>query len=158
MILFGHIGITVFLGNLLSLALLYVFMGSVSPDLIDKPLQISGLVGSGRFIGHTLFMGLVIAGIIHLITRKKLFSLSFLFGYFVHLLEDASHFVPWFYPFVNYSFPSYSFGPVFSTFNIISEIIGVILLVQLIHSKSHFKGFLVKSWKGLRDKFKKHWE
>ena len=156
MILFGPIGITVFLGNLLSLALLYVFMGSVSPDLIDKPLQISGLVGSGRFIGHTLFMGLVIAGIIHLITRKKLFSLSFLFGYFVHLLEDASHFVPWFYPFVNYSFPSYSFGPVFSTFNIISEIIGVILLVQLIHSKSHFKGFLVKSWKGLRDKFKKH--
>jgi len=153
MILFGHIGITVFLGNLLSLALTYVFLGSILPDIIDKPFQILG-IGYGRFIGHTLFMGLVIAGIIHLLTRKKLLSLSFLFGYWVHLLEDAYAFLPWFYPFVNYDFPVYSFGPVFTVFNVTSEIVGIILLVQLMRSKSHFQGLLVKNWKGLRNRLK----
>jgi len=153
MIILGHIGITVFLGNLLSLALTYVFLGSILPDIIDKPFQILG-TGYGRFIGHTLIMGLLIAVIIHLVTRKKLLSLSFLFGYWVHLLEDASAFVPWFYPFVNYDFPVYSFGPVFTVFNVTSEIVGIILLVQLMRSKSHFQGLLVKNWKGLRNRLK----
>ena len=153
MILLGHIGITVFLGNLLSLALSYVFLGSILPDIIDKPFQIIGM-GYGRFIGHTLFMGLVIAGIIHTVTRKKLFSLSFLFGYWIHLLEDAFAFVPWFYPFVNYDFPIYPFGPVFNVVTITSEIVGVILLLQLMRSKSHFQGLLLKNWKSLRNRFK----
>ena len=153
MILFGHIGITVFLGNLFSLTLIPVFLGSILPDIIDKPFQIMGM-GYGRFIGHTLFMGLVIAGIIHLLTRKKLLSLSLLFGYWVHLLEDGSAFVPWFYPFVNYDFPIYSFGPRFTVFSVTSEIVGVILLVQLVRSKSHFQGLLVKNWKSLRKRLK----
>jgi len=149
MILFGHIGITVFSGSLLSLALLYVLTGSVLPDLIDKSLFIVGLGPSSRFIGHTLFMGILISFMVYIIWRKKIYSASLLFGYYVHLLEDSLHFMPWFYPFINYDFPFYT-GPVFTPFNIIMEFVGLVLFVYIIRTNSHFRNSLIKIFNSLK--------
>jgi len=144
MILFGHIGISVLLGSFLSLSLLVVLMGAMMPDIIDKALYFLGLTNTGRFIGHTLFLGIVITLIVHVIFRKKLLSISISFGYMLHLLEDATKFVPWFYPFVNYDFSAYSIGPVFTPFNIASEVIGIIMFIYVFRTNSHFRDQLNK--------------
>ena len=144
MILFGHIGISVFLGSFLSLSLLPVIAGALIPDLIDKTLLLFGLIDTGRFIGHTLFLGVLIALISYVIFRKKLVSVSLLFGYMFHLMEDATQFVPWFYPFMSYNFSAYTFGPVFTPFNIASEIVGVAMFIYVIRMNSHFRDELNK--------------
>ena len=144
MILFGHIGISVFLGSFLSLTLFVVLIGTMIPDIIDKTLYLLGLTNTGRFIAHTLFLGILISLIVHLVFRKKLVSISIWSGYLLHLLEDATHFVPWFYPFVNYDFSAYPLGPVFTPFNIASEIIGIIMFIYVIRTNSHFRDELNK--------------
>jgi hypothetical protein len=149
MILFGHIGITTFLGNFLPLSLFAVLIGALLPDAIDKSLYLSGLTTTGRFIGHTLFLGMLTSLIVHIILRKKLVSVSLLFGYWFHLLEDVTKFVPWFYPFINYNFSAYSLGPVFNPFNITSEIVGIILLIYVIRANSHFRNLIIDKFKVL---------
>ena len=147
MIFFGHIGITAFFGSLLSLSILSIFIGSLLPDIIDKPFQIIGMSPSGRFIGHTLFMGFVISCISLLIIRKKYVPISLLFGYWFHLLQDAQHFVPWFYPFINYDFPLYPFGPRLTLINIIFELLGIISLVYVIRTNFQLRSLIADSFK-----------
>jgi len=142
MILFGHIGISTFLGSFLSLSLLFVLIGALLPDVIDKSLYLFGFINTGRFIGHTLFLGILVSLIVHLIFRKKIVSLSLLFGYWFHLLEDATNFVPWFFPFVNYNFSAYTFGPLFTPFNIASEIIGILMLIYIFRTNSQFRNII----------------
>ena len=154
MILFGHVGISILLGSLFSLALFVVLIATLMPDLIDKSLFLLGLTNTGRFIGHTLFLGFLFSLIVHIIFRKKLFSISFLFGYLLHLLEDAVKFVPWFYPFVNYDFSTYSIGPVFTPFNIASEIIGIIILIYMIRTNSQFRNSIIDKFKLITNKKK----
>jgi len=78
----GHVGITLLLGKWLSKRLnkkwnlRLIVLGSILPDLIDKPLGILGF-GGGRFISHTLLFTLA------LVVKKELF-----FGSLVHLLLD----------------------------------------------------------------------
>jgi len=142
MIFFGHIGITAFVGSFLSLSLFIVLIGSLMPDIIDKTLFLLGLTNTGRFIGHTLFLGILFSLITHLIFRKKLVSLSLLFGYWFHLLEDVTNFVPWFFPFVNYNFSAYPIGPIFTPFNIASEIIGILMLIYIFRTNSQFRNII----------------
>lgn len=139
MILFGHVGISIFLGNFLPLSLFIVSIGSIMPDLIDKIPLFLGLSSYGRFIGHTLFLGILIPLIAHIIFRKKLVSFSLLFGYMLHLLEDATSFVPWFYPFVNYNFSAYTLGNIFNPFNVVSEVVGVFLFIYVVRINSNFR-------------------
>jgi hypothetical protein len=144
MILFGHIGLSIFLGSFLSLSLFAVLTGALIPDVIDKTLLLFGLINTGRFIGHTLFLGILISLVFYIIFRRKLVSISLLLGYMLHLLEDATHFVPWFYPFINYDFSAYSLGPVFTPFNIASEIVGIVMFIYVIRTNSHFRVSLNK--------------
>lgn len=155
MILFGHIGISTFLGSFLSLSLLPVIAGAVIPDLIDKTLLLFGLINTGRFIGHTLFLGILITLISYIIFRKKIVSVSLLFGYMLHLLEDAIGFVPWLYPFVSYDFSAYPLGSIFTPFNIASEIVGIIMLVYVIRTNSHFHVSLNKLLSDFKIKMKR---
>ena len=154
MIFFGHIGITLLFGTLLSLSILALIIGSMIPDIIDKPLQLLGITSSGRFIGHTLFMGLIVSGISFLILRKKFVSISLLFGVWFHLLQDAMDFVPWFYPFVNYTFPVYNFGPKFTPFNFIFECLGILSLVYLSQTNTQFRNLIADSFKIITNKRK----
>jgi hypothetical protein len=155
MIFFGHIGITLFFGTLLSLSIFSLIIGSILPDLIDKPFQLLGISTSGRFIGHTLFMGLLISGISFLIFRKKSVSISLLFGHWFHLLQDAQYFVPWFYPFINYDFPAYPFGPKLTLINIIFELLGVVSLVYVVRTNSNFRNLIFDKFKVLIDNKKR---
>jgi membrane-bound metal-dependent hydrolase YbcI (DUF457 family) len=147
MILFGHIGITTLLGSLLSLSVLAVFIGALLPDAIDKTLYLLGLTATTRFIGHTLFLSILIPLIVYVILRKKLITLSLSFGYWLHLLEDATRFVPWFYPFISYDFSAHLIGSVFTPFNIASEIVGIVMFIYVIKTNPHFRDELNKIFK-----------
>ncbi len=78
----AHIGITILLGKLLRKKLRLrdmrlVALGSILPDLIDKPLTIWG-IGSGRFIAHSLLFTIFVSFI----------SRDLGFGCVIHLLLD----------------------------------------------------------------------
>ena len=79
-------------------------IGSMGPDLIDKPIS-EPIFGYGRFIGHSLLFDFVISIVILAIFRKrKKIALAFVLGWQMHLILDSGGFMPWFYPFVNYDF------------------------------------------------------
>ena len=74
------------------------------PDLIDKPLWILGVISDGRYIGHTLLVAFLVALVFSL--KKRVYGLFAICGWISHLLLDIRGFVPWFYPFKSYDFPS----------------------------------------------------
>jgi hypothetical protein len=151
MILLGHIGITLFFGGLFSLLFLPLLIGSILPDLIDKPLFLFGITQYGRYIGHTLTLGVVIALITFAITRKKMVPVSLFFGYLLHLAEDMPFFIPWFYPFVNYDFLTYyDFAGSITPMNIAFEIIGVTLIIYVVKKNPQIKVYITKNLKFLK--------
>jgi len=82
---------------------LALIIGSIFPDIIDKPFLLLSL-GSGRGISHTLLFAIVSFLILFLITRgNKPVSISFLIGIIAHLLLDLPE-IPLFFPFINYDF------------------------------------------------------
>jgi len=94
MLLFGHIGLT--LGIFYFISLLtkrkfsypLIIVGSILPDLIDKPLgRIILPLGSGRLIGHTL-MFLLILIIIGLFLGLYWQMLMLALADALHLIED----------------------------------------------------------------------
>jgi len=82
--------------------------------------------------------------------RKKEASISLLFGYLAHLVEDSRHFVPWFYPFVDYVFKPYGIKISFGPFEIAAEIIGILGLVYVIKTNRHFQRFLLNPIESFR--------
>lgn len=104
----GHVGIALPITYALRLSLPVAFLGSLLPDLIDKPLEALG-IGGGRYIGHTLLFVFVVAGVFFL--WRRTYGLSVLLGMVSHLLLDKGNLVPWFYPFVGYKVPTWNFHP-----------------------------------------------
>ncbi len=102
MLLFGHIGIT--LGVYFGLAFFfpqlgtfinpaYLVIGSLLPDLIDKPLGIvvfSSRIANGRIIGHTLLFSLTLLliglSLFYKMGDNRVLTLAV--GSFFHLIED----------------------------------------------------------------------
>ncbi len=95
MLLFAHLGLTLAAAKLAgrlggtSFALLFVAIGSILPDLIDKPLGflIYGAMGTGRIFAHSLLFLLLIATIAAILQNRALASLSF--GVLAHLALDS---------------------------------------------------------------------
>lgn len=94
MLLFGHIGLTIGIFYIVSLltkrkfSYPLVIVGSILPDLIDKPLGRAILpLGSGRLIGHTLafLLILIIIGILLGLSWEML-TIALADG--LHLAED----------------------------------------------------------------------
>jgi len=144
----GHIGITVFLSVLLYLPASFAFIGVLLPDVIDKLLFAAGLVPCSIFFSHTVFFGPIISILTFLVTKRKDISLAILLGSFAHLLEDANHFVPWLYPIINYPF---NCGPLTFTitpFVVLTEALGVALLVATVvfNSKLIYFRDKINSW------------
>jgi hypothetical protein len=141
-----HIGITFFLGTLLSLTVFVAIIGSVLPDLIDKGLFITLHTPNPRFIAHTVFFPPLVSLLTYALTRKKSFAIAMLFATYLHLVVDLNNFLPLFYPFVNYKFPdiNYSVETFVNKFNFefYSEIFGVALIMITIKFNSklvHFR-------------------
>jgi hypothetical protein len=143
----GHIGITAFFSILLYLPAQFSVIGVLLPDAVDKGLYVAGLAPSAHFVGHTILFGLIIGLITFAVTKRKDLSLAILFGSLIHLIEDAESFIPWFYPFVNYTFTP---GPliIITPFTILNEIFGGILLIVILvfNSKLIFYREKIYSW------------
>ncbi len=78
-----------------------LLIGSVLPDLIDKPLLLLGF-GTGRYFSHNLLFVLISFFTLFLLTKKNIrMSLPFLCGVSIHLILDIPY-VPFFYPFILY--------------------------------------------------------
>jgi membrane-bound metal-dependent hydrolase YbcI (DUF457 family) len=102
MLLFGHIGVT--LGIFFGLAFFipqlrtiinptYLIIGSLLPDLIDKPLGViifSSTIANGRTIAHTFLFSftLLLTGLYLYDNRGDIKVLTLATGSIFHLIED----------------------------------------------------------------------
>jgi len=136
MYFFGHIGPTLLLGFMLFLPMVFLLIGSVLPDIVDKPLFLLGLTPSGRYIAHTLLF-VVISFLAALITTRKILAgLGLAFGVMMHLLGDATNFVPWLYPFVDYTFPVYEGNWTLIPAFLMLEVVGFVILLAFVKYRS----------------------
>jgi len=146
----GHVGIALLISTLLYLPALFVLLGILLPDVVDKLLFFSSSAFCGRFFGHTIFFGPIVSLLTYIITKRKDFALAVLFGSYIHLLQDSGNFIPWFYPIVNYQLecvPRIYIG----IFEIITEALGASLIVVKIFFNSKLLYYRDK----LRRKIKK---
>lgn len=125
---FGHLGITIFLGTLLRLPMLFLAIGALLPDIVDKVFFELDFLPCGRSFAHNLFFGPLLAALVFLVTRRRNISLALLFGSYLHLIGDIRNFIPWFYPFVSYNFVCLPTTFRIDAFIIITESIGIVLL------------------------------
>jgi len=139
MFVIGHVGSSLFLAVILGLNPIVSSASVLLPDMIDKPLNILGLAPCSRFIGHTLLMGLLLSIFIYVFTRNKKITSSLLMGYWLHLIEDMRGFVPFFYPFINYSFPVKQFTVHYGIFEFVSDIVGFLMIIWTYHNSLKFK-------------------
>jgi hypothetical protein len=103
--LFGHLAVSALEHRYLKAELAPVMVAAVFPDAIDKVAHyIVGLGDGGRLLGHTLIAALVTTLFVWAIWGRYS-AASWGLGYLSHLVCDAGHIVPWFYPFVSYAFP-----------------------------------------------------
>ncbi|MFX1323292.1 MAG: metal-dependent hydrolase [Promethearchaeota archaeon] len=80
-----------------------LIIGSLLPDLIDKPLLFLGL-GAGRFLSHSLIAIFIIFLIVFGITKgNKKVSLPLLIGMIFHVILDLPN-VPLLFPFISYEY------------------------------------------------------
>ncbi|MFX1573619.1 MAG: metal-dependent hydrolase [Promethearchaeota archaeon] len=119
-----------------------LIIGSLLPDIIDKPILLLGL-GNGRFFSHNLLFIITSFLIVFFLSKRNLeISIPFLVGTSIHLILDLPY-VPLFYPFISYEFivveepVLYWFNTLFTNPIVLStEIIGIaILIFILIHNK-----------------------
>lgn len=148
MLWLGHLGITLFVGTFLFLPSLFVAFGVLLPDMVDKGLFFLGLSEYGRLYAHNIFFAPIVSSLVYAMTRRKDVALAILFGGYMHLIEDARYVVPWFWPFVNYDLmPTAEVKIVLDTFNIVTESIGLSLLVILFVFKRNILSLRGKIWK-----------
>jgi inner membrane protein len=102
------------LGKFLDIRLL--IMGSLLPDIIDKPLAYIGNFGSGRALSHTLlFFLLLLAAALYLyISRRRTWLLALAAGVFAHLILDSMWQNPYtlYWPVYGWIFPPREAGNV----------------------------------------------
>lgn len=127
-----------FLANFLSLSIVLASFGALLPDLIDKPLVLIGIAPLGRYIGHTLFTAVVSSIVTFLITKNKNYGLSIGFGCIFHLFEDLPGFIPWFYPFVDYDFPSVPLKIKYTFLMFSLDVIGLISIYYITQKNHEF--------------------
>jgi inner membrane protein len=139
-----------------------LMIGSMIPDIMDKPLALCGF-GNGRSITHTLLIALVVLciGFSLILNYKKTWLLAIAIGMLTHLILDSMWATPQtlFWPLYGWSFTSpvtrLSFHQVTLWWNIlitnsgvyISEGIGLAILLgaaSIIVSQKGLKSFLIK--------------
>jgi len=120
MLLFGHIGVTlgVFFGLVFFIPQLraiidptYLVIGSLLPDLIDKPLGMvifPSAIANGRIIGHTLLFSftLFLTGLYLYDKKGDIKVLTLALGSIFHIMEDQMWASPrtLFWPFLGWRF------------------------------------------------------
>ena len=160
MFVFGHIGITLGIafvlfqlvlpkaGIKLKISYLFIALGAILPDLMDKPIGwilLNESVANGRIFGHTLLFVLVLVMIGLFFKKHQTGIFCVAFGVFMHLLEDQMWEKPatLLYPLFGLSFPKGSIGdwhcyfldmviriytPALS-YSFVTEVIGITILI-----------------------------
>ena len=121
MLLFGHIGITLGIFFIFSYFVprlktiidpRYLAVGSLLPDIIDKPLGMivfASSISNGRMISHTLVFSLTLflIGLYLFDKRSDIRVITLATGSFIHLMEDQMWATPQtlFWPLFGWSFP-----------------------------------------------------
>ncbi len=101
----GHLALSILGNRYFQAEWVPVILGAFMPDLIDKPLNdIFYLTPYGRYAMHSLAGLAAAVGIVCFFTNWKT-AYSYGLGHFSHLLADAD-FIPWFWPFLSYQYPS----------------------------------------------------
>jgi len=154
LLVFGHVGITLAVGLLLKKAFPYksdhadadepvagssfrkivdkmdlriLIVGSMLPDLIDKPLGqviLKESIGNGRIYAHTLLFLVVlsIVGFYIYRSRHHVWLVTLSFGSLLHIIEDEMWIMPktLFWPFKGFTFdklaPDYWLGSLWHKF------------------------------------------
>ena len=126
----------------------WLILGSILPDLIDKPISLITKAISGRGIAHTPIFLIFLCFSIWLLTRNKWISLSLGIGMVFHLLLDIPS-IPWLWPIIpleHYEFgiDSWIYTILHDPLIISTEIISLIGLIGIIISyKIIFNGKLI---------------
>jgi hypothetical protein len=143
-----------FLDILLNSQILILIIGSLLPDLIDKPMVLI-FMENGRGWGHSLLIMGIGFIVLHFIFHNKNIEVAFIFGFLSHLLLDIPY-VPWFYPFLQYNFDfgeDLLAGWFYKLFHdpvvMITESIGLAVLVSVsikykLYRFRNLKQFLIK--------------
>lgn len=129
MLLFGHIGPAAFLAQRLRLPVLATMFFAILPDLVDKPLYVVGLAPAARWIAHTVLFLVVVSAALHLLGRRQL-ALTAFFGIASHYVLDLRFFLPLFYPFVQYEWPTAYLGPALDSIALLFEAFGLIFIIM----------------------------
>ena len=90
MLLFAHLGLTLAAGRLMRwVDLAFLALGSMLPDIIDKPLGILvfGTAEQGRTFGHTLLFLMVLTALAVYLKNVRMASVSV--GILAHLVLDS---------------------------------------------------------------------
>ncbi len=116
----------------------WLILGSILPDLIDKPISLITKSVSGRGIAHTPIFLVTLCFLIFILTRNKWIPLSLGLGMVSHLLLDIPG-VPWFWPIIPLeSYDSYLGSWIYTILHnpliISTEIIGLIGFLVIIAS------------------------
>ncbi len=123
---------------------LSLIIGSLLPDLIDKPFLLLRL-GSGRSFSHTLLFTFI-CGLIVFLASKKNQPISFclLFGLVTHLMLDLPG-IPIFYPLIIYHFEQlerpidYWIKVLFTDPKVyLTEILGAIIVIFILINNKMF--------------------
>jgi len=159
MIFFGHIGITTAImkkyekDKKIRIDYRYVIIGSILPDLIDKPIELLANYkfpqSGGRMYGHTLLFTVIILaiGMIYNFKYKNVFILGLCSLIHIVLLDGM-----WLDPKV-FLFPAFGFNllgkknydiiPIISAiyispaYMIIGEIVGIFILYKYVKGRMH---------------------
>jgi len=100
----GHLGLSLLGNRCLRARLFPVVLAGFAPDVVDKALSwVIHATPYGRSFMHSL-TGLVVCTALAFLFKGRSWGYSWGLGHFAHLVGDIS-FIPWFYPFVDYSFP-----------------------------------------------------
>ncbi len=126
MFVMGHVGCT--LGVVAILVALipglrrrvdvrFILIGSLLPDIIDKPIGhilLASSIGYGRLLGHTLLFVLALTAIgIFMHGRRRDSALCLSFATFLHLMEDQMWNFPavLFFPLCGFDIPHHTIYP-----------------------------------------------
>lgn len=99
-------------------------------DLIDKPLWMLGVISDGRYIGHTLLVAALVALVFSL--KKRVYGLFAICGSISHLLLDIRGFVPWFYPFKGYNFPSVDYHGIITWYAVVFTLLELVVVLAFV--------------------------
>ncbi len=126
----GDFGSKGFWGRVLSPESAVTAFAFMLADLIDKPLWVLGVISDGRFIGHTLLIWVLVAGAFYLV--KPAYGWFALAGGLLHRLLDVFAFMPWFYPFKQYDWPTVDYHGVVTWFPIVWTFLEMAVVVCLV--------------------------